>query len=143
MAVIERSALLPYSAQQLFDLVNDVSSYPQYMNGCVGAEVLHQDDQRMDARLDLKKKGISQSFATRNTLQSPETITMALLDGPFEKLEGQWRFDALASNACKVTFELEFVMNSQLAGKAAGKLIESVAMDLVASVCDRAGTVYG
>jgi len=140
---IERSALVAFSAQQMFDLVNDIAAYPQYMEGCVGSEVLEREDDEVVARLDLSKFGVSQSFVTRNQLNPPLQMTMVLEEGPFKRLVGCWDFKALADDACKVSFELEFELSSKLLGRAAGKLLGSVANDLVDGLCRRAGQVYG
>src|SRR5688572_16491757 len=108
MIRIQRSALLPYSAERLFDLVNDVAAYPDFLEGCTGAIILESSEQSITARLHLKKAGISQSFATRNQLQRPEKITLQLVEGPFEQLQGEWRFATLAEDACKVSLDLSF-----------------------------------
>jgi len=148
MPRIERSALLPYSAERLFDLVNNVSAYPQYMEGCVGATILSFDHTVMEARLDLRKGGISQSFATRNRLEKPERIVMELLDGPFEQLNGEWLFRSLARDACKVSLQLEFqvrrdALHHGAMASAAGKLFEGVSNNLVDAVFKRAHALYG
>ena len=78
---IRRSALLPYSAELIYQLINDVEAYPQYMDGCVGAEVLLADESMMEARLDLSRAGIKMSFSTRNQLTPPRRIVLELLDG--------------------------------------------------------------
>ena len=148
MTRIARSALLPYSAEQLFELVNDVASYPQYMEGCVNATILSQSETMMEARLELRKGGISQGFATRNRLEKPQKIFMDLLDGPFETLQGEWTFKSLASDACKVSLHLQFQMQQEglpqnVAQKAAEKLFKSVAGNLVDALCKRANTLYG
>jgi len=144
MTRIERSALLPYSAEKLFDLVNDVRAYPLYMDGCVKATVLSDTPAMVEARLDLRKSGVSQSFSTRNRLERPQRIAMELLDGPFEYLQGEWLFRALASEACKISFHLEFRMQGSVApvNRAAGKLFEGVANNLVDAVCQRAHALY-
>lgn len=145
---IERSALLPYSAEKLFDLVNDVSSYPQYMDGCVNAIVLSHSETMMEAQLELRKGGISQRFATRNQLQKPHKIVMELLEGPFDTLHGEWTFKMLAQDACKVSLYLQFKtqqnsLHQSVAHKAAGKLFEGVAGNLVDALCKRANSLYG
>jgi len=143
MTHIERSALLPYSAEKLFDLVNDVESYPEYMDGCASAEILNENAQQMDARLSLKKGGLSFSFVTRNELARPESITMKLVEGPFDSLNGTWTFAALASDACKVKLELTFKLASSAASKAAEKVFESVAANQVNALCHRANLKFG
>ncbi|MCB1616777.1 MAG: type II toxin-antitoxin system RatA family toxin [Pseudomonadales bacterium] len=143
MTRIERSALLPYSAQRLFELVDDIETYPQYMEGCIAATIIGRGDDWVEARLELKKAGISQSFATRNRLQHPEKIVMELVDGPFSSFQGEWAFKHLAENACKVSLDLKFELDSKVAHAAAGKLFESVACNLVNALCQRANTLYG
>ncbi len=143
MTLINRSALLPYAAGQLFELVNDIESYPQYMDGCVGAEVLRREDDLIEARLDLARGGIRQSFCTRNTLVVSEQITLELLEGPFEYFGGSWDFRALGDSACKVSLNLEFTINNGLLGAAAARLFERVTNNLVDSVSKRATELYG
>jgi ribosome-associated toxin RatA of RatAB toxin-antitoxin module len=139
---VNRSALVNYSAQQMFDLVNDIEAYPQYMDGCVGAKILRRDGDWLEARLELSKAGVSQSFVTRNQLQAPTSMSMTLVDGPFKSLQGCWRFTALGDTACKVSFELEFELESKLLGMAVGKLFESVASKQVDALCERARQIY-
>lgn len=143
MPVINRSALLPYTQQQLFDLVNDVEAYPSFMEGCVGAKILRCDEESMEARLDLARGGIAQSFVTRNRLRAPEVIELELREGPFEQFAGCWRFQALGEAACKVSLELDFTIRQALIGAAAGRLFERVTGNLVDAVVRRAATVYG
>lgn len=143
LTTIKRSALVMYSVEQMFDLVNDVASYPLYMEGCVGAVVLEESEDTMIARLDLKKGGVGQSFTTCNTLLRPERIGLRLHDGPFKKLSGEWSFKPLTESACKVMLDLEFEFNSLSVGLASGGLFASVANNLVDSLSRRAKEVYG
>jgi ribosome-associated toxin RatA of RatAB toxin-antitoxin module len=140
---IARSALVNYTAQQMFDLVNDVESYPQFMDGCVGAQVLARGEDWLEARLELQKAGIGQSFVTRNRLEPPTLMTMSLVEGPFSRLEGKWQFTSLGDHSCKVEFELEFTLQSRLLGMAVGKLFEVVASRQVDALCNRARVIYG
>ncbi|GAB3097741.1 type II toxin-antitoxin system RatA family toxin [Aestuariicella hydrocarbonica] len=143
MTQIHRSALVAYSDQKMFELVNDIETYPHYMDGCVGAKVLERSSVEVTARLDLKKMGVSYSFTTRNLLDAPHTMDMNLVEGPFKRLKGVWTFRALAEDACKVSLDLEFEFNNSLMAKTAGKLFESVANELVDGLCRRAKQVYG
>lgn len=142
MTTLNRSALVMHSAQQMFDLVNDVEQYPQFLNGCVAAKIIEQSDTHMVARLSLRKAGISSEFVTRNTLTAPDSIAMQLEEGPFEKLQGCWRFTALREDACKVEMELDFAV-SKLTGMAIGGLFGQVAGSMVAAFCERADKIYG
>ena len=143
MTTITRSALLPYSASQVFALVNDIEAYPQYMDGCVGASILRRDEQVVEARLDLARAGISQSFCTRNRLQPHTTIELELVEGPFRSFSGRCDFTALDGMACKVSLQLEFMVNNALLGAAASKLFDSVTNNLVDALARRAREVYG
>ena len=143
MTQIERSALVMYSAEQMFDLVNDVASYPQFLPGCRGAEILHSDATTLEARLDLARAGIRQSFVTRNQLQRPERMTLELVDGPFAEFSGHWQFTPLAEDACRVTFALSFNMKNRLVAAAAGKLFSDLANQMVGAMCERAEQIYG
>ena len=143
MTTINRSALLPYTAQRLFDLVNDIEAYPHYMDGCVGAEVLRRDETLVEARLDLAKGGITQSFSTRNRLVGSEAIVLELVEGPFDYFEGRWGFQALGDAACKISLQLDFTLNSAVLGAAAGKLFEMVTDNLVDALGKRAKQLYG
>jgi ribosome-associated toxin RatA of RatAB toxin-antitoxin module len=143
MTRIDRSALLNYSAENMFALVNDIEAYPSYMQGCVGAQVLCRDDSTVEARLDIAKAGIKQSLVTRNILRAPEEILLQLVEGPFESFEGKWGFQSLKEDACKVTLELSFTMSNSIVGQAAKKIFEPVASNLVDALCKRARIVYG
>lgn len=143
MNTVQRSALVMHSDQSMYDLVNDVASYPKFMEGCQAAEIFEHTDQQMVARLDLKKGGVKTSFMTRNSLQAPSVIEMNLEDGPFKRLKGVWRFKALTPQACKVSLDLEFEFNNMAVGLAASRLFSTMANELVDSLCRRADQIYG
>lgn len=143
MTEIDRSALLPYTARQLFALVDDIEAYPQYMDGCVGAQELRRTASEVEARLDLARGGLRQSFSTRNRLYAYETIELELIEGPFERFSGRWRFQALGDMACKVSLQMEFSVNNALLGLAVGRLFDGVTDKLVDAVTRRARQVYG
>lgn len=141
--MINRSALVMHSDWSMYDLVNDVASYPQFMDGCVGAEIILASADEMVARLDLKKGGVSTSFTTRNQLTAPSQVEMQLEDGPFKRLLGLWSFKALTDSACKVSLELEFEFNSISMGVAASGMFTYMANNMVDAICRRAEQVYG
>ena len=143
LTTIQRSALVMHTAEEMFTLVNDIESYPDYMDGCSGAEILEWGEAYLVARLDLRKGGVSYSFATRNELIPHEEIRLQLHSGPLKKLNGVWNFKALTAAACKVSLHLEFEANSQLVGVAATSLFASVANNLVSALTDQADRVYG
>ncbi len=142
MPQIQRSALVPYSAQQMFELVNDVANYPQFLPWCVGSEVLQSSSELMLARLDLAKGPVKQRFTTRNTLVAGQSIQLTLEDGPFSRLQGLWQFTPLADDACKVSMQLEFALNSKLASVALGKVFHEAVNQLVDAFVQRTSEIY-
>ncbi len=135
---INKTALLPHSAETMFALVSDIARYPEFLPGCSGAEILEQDGSVVVARLDLSKAGVTQSFVTRNTNTPFDSIQLSLEDGPFESLGGEWRFDALSEEACRVSLDLTFQLRSGLLKMAASRLFETVANDMVDAMVKRA-----
>ena len=143
MKKITRTALLPYSAQQVFDLVNDVDSYPAFLPWCGGSEVVSVSNSEMKAKVTIAKAGIKKTFETHNHLVNGQRIEMSLIDGPFKSLRGEWEFKALDVDACKIRFEVEFEVSSGLLNAAIGPIFEQIANTLVDSFCERAKQVYG
>tara|TARA_B110000444_G_C18592141_1_gene478934 strand:- start:146 stop:583 length:438 start_codon:yes stop_codon:yes gene_type:complete len=141
MTQINCSALLPFSAHQVYNLVNDIEQYPQFMDGCVGAEILSTSDHIIVAKLDLAKAGMKYTFTTRNLLQEAESIRLELVEGPFDHFSGCWQFKALSKSACKISLEMDFSFSSKLVGLAALKLFDVVSSNLVDAICKRANQV--
>ncbi|ADP09786.1 type II toxin-antitoxin system RatA family toxin [Erwinia pyrifoliae] len=142
MSQISRSALVPFSAEQMFRLVNDVDSYPQFLPGCVGSRILEASPAQMTAAVDVSKAGISKTFVTRNTLTDNQSIDMQLVDGPFRKLSGGWRFTALSEEACKVELNLDFEFTNMLVELAFGRVFKELASSMVQAFTQRAKEVY-
>lgn len=143
MAHINRSALLPFSDQQMFDLVNDVSAYPHYLEGCVEAVIIEHTSITMVAELALEKRGIKMRFTTANALDAPKSIVMNLHSGPFETFEGRWFFQRLNDQACKVILDIQFTLSGRIADVAVRKLFDSVSNNMVDAMVKRARDVYG
>lgn len=113
MPRVQRSALLPYRAADVFAIVNDIGRYPEFLPWCSGAAVLSASEEVVLAELSLSASGIRETFTTRNRLVPFERIEMALVSGPFRKLSGGWTFTRLGNDqGCRVALELDF----QLAG---------------------------
>ncbi len=138
MTVIERSALLAHPIEQVFDLVADIERYPEFLKGCVGADILERGENSVTATLRLSRAGISHGFTTHNTMERPHRIDLALVDGPFKHFAGHWTFLALGNDACKTALALHFELGSGIASVAAGKLFDKVALDLVDAIVNRA-----
>lgn len=140
---IQRSALLPYPARALYNLVNDVASYPQFLPWCSRAEVLEFGEQRMRASLTVAKGGLTQTFITCNDLHPGQSIVMNLEDGPFSHLHGVWEFKALNEKACKISLDLSFDYAGALVKATLGPLFNQAANTLVDAFCERAKQLYG
>lgn len=143
MVTIERSALVQYSAEQMFALVNDIEQYPEFMQGCINAEVLERTEQTLTGRLTLGKAGLKYSFTTRNELEPPNAMYMSLLDGPFRHFDATWRFHSLSAYACKVSLDMKFDWAGGMLGAAMEKLFQHSANNLVDALVGRARKVYG
>ena len=134
MAAILRSALVNYSAEQVFDVVNDVEAYPQFLPGCAGSTIFESSDQYMRAELQLGRGAVAMRFVTANTLKRGEYIRLTLQNGPFSSFAGQWCFRSLNETACKVSFQLDFKMKNPLLGKAMEAIMSKVSNDMVDAV---------
>ena len=147
MTEISRSALLPYPAAKIYELINDIAAYPQYMDGCVGAELLSEGQDEhgegyIEARLDLSKAGFHHSLTTRNQLQAPYSVEMTLVDGPFDNFSGRWSVQVLADSACKVSLVLNFTLSSRVLSAATKLLFNPMADDLMDALVKRAHHLY-
>ncbi len=143
MKTIQRSALVMHSAERMYELVNDVAAYPEFLPWCTGSEVLDRGSEHQEARVDVSRTGISSSFITRNAMVPGERIEMALEKGPFKSLAGAWTFHPLQEDACKVSLDLSFEMDGGLLQAAVGKIFEQAAVTMVDAFCSRADQVYG
>jgi ribosome-associated toxin RatA of RatAB toxin-antitoxin module len=143
VTTVSRSSLVPYSAAQMFALVNDIEAYPQFLPWCRSARVHSRDEDEVRATLELARGAIQKSFTTCNRLQKDKMIEVRLVEGPFQRLEGFWRFDALREDASKVSLDLEFEFSSRLVGFALGPVFNQIANTLVDSFKVRAVQVYG
>lgn len=142
MPQVSRSALVPFSAKQMYDLVNDVASYPQFLPGCSGSKVIEETESSMVASVDVAKAGIKKTFTTKNTLIDAQLIGMNLVDGPFKSLTGGWHFTALDETACKVELKLDFEFTNALVAMAFGKVFQELTNNMVNSFTQRAKQVY-
>ncbi len=142
MPLVQKSALVKFSARQMFDLVNDIEAYPQFLPWCSGSRILKRTDGYVEAELMISKGGFKKSFSTKNTIDPGGKITVSLLDGPFTYLEGVWNFMPLREDASKITLDLEFEMSGKLASLAFGAVFNQICNTMVSSFTNRAKTVY-
>ena len=143
MRKVSRSALVPYSADQMYALVEDVESYPLFLPWCTGATLHARDAGTLEATLELQRGSIRKSFRTRNTLNPGSSMKIELVDGPFRYLEGLWRFEQLGSDGSKVELNLEFEFESRITDSLFGPFFEDTCSSLVDSFTQQAGKIYG
>lgn len=138
---ITRSVLLPYPASFVFDIVNDIACYPEFVPWCTHTSVHETSDQHMLATVAFATKGINESFTTRNSLARPSEIRLALQSGPLKNFSGCWTFDRLGDDAgCRVTLAVEFGLTGPLRvlGRAMSGSLGRTIDRIMDAFCERA-----
>lgn len=143
MALVEKSVLIEFSARQMFDLVDRVEDYPQFLPWCDRTELKFRDDVRTAATLHINYASVRAHFTTENDKEIPVSMSIRLVDGPFRRLEGSWRFRPLAEHACKIEFRLAYEFSSKMFEKVIGPVFNHIANTFVDAFVRRAATVYG
>ncbi len=145
MKTVNKSVLIWYSAAEMFALVTDIASYPQFLPWCDQSAVLAQDPHGMTAKVGLSMAGLKQSFTTQNTHVEGRKVSLKLVDGPFSKLDGSWEFTPVGKNgerACKVEFVLNYDFDNAALAALVGPVFDKVAGSLVDAFVKRACSVY-
>jgi ribosome-associated toxin RatA of RatAB toxin-antitoxin module len=143
MAVVEKSVLIERTVQQMFDLVDRVEDYPQFLPWCGGTELLERTEAKTAARLHIDYHGLKAHFATENAKDAPRTMHIALKEGPFRRMDGGWRFTPLGETACKIEFRLQYEFSNRILEKAVGPVFSHIANTFVDSFVKRAQQIYG
>ncbi|KPJ80388.1 MAG: hypothetical protein AMJ58_08715 [Gammaproteobacteria bacterium SG8_30] len=142
MREVRRSALVSYTALQMFDLVADVERYPEFLPWCSGASVIEREGEHVIARLALARGRTRAEFTTRNRLVTGEFLEMHLVEGPFTMLDGRWDFRQIGGSGSRVELLMRFETRSSLAGLLLGPTFESICNQLVDAFVRRARSVY-
>lgn len=151
MKHVKRSVLLWYSPLEMYSLVTDVERYPEFLPWCAEAQVLERHDSGMTARLTLAKGGLRHAFTTRNEHQEGASVKVALVDGPFSLLDGQWQFLPVGragvadggASACRIEFDLRYAFSNAALEALVSPVFDRVANTLVDSFVERAEAVHG
>ncbi len=138
MLSVRKSVLVPYSAAAMFELVDRIEKYPEFLPWCGGAHILDSRAGGKTARLDIDYHGVKAHFTTDNANHAPESIVVTLKDGPFRHLHGEWRFLALAPDACKVEFELAYEFTTHLLERIVGPVFSHIANSFIDAFVRRA-----
>jgi ribosome-associated toxin RatA of RatAB toxin-antitoxin module len=142
MALVEKSVLLSFSAEQMFALVDNVADYPKFLPWCGGTSVTVIDENKLRATVDINYHHVKQSFTTENVRVVPQRIDIKLLDGPFKQLDGRWQFIALTPTACKIEFRLNYEFSNKLLEKVVGPVFHYIASTFVEAFIRRAEDIY-
>ena len=143
MRKIHRSALVPHSAKDMYALVADVESYPEFLPWCSDVEVHMREGEVVEATLELHRGGLKKRFRTRNAMQPETSMELSLVGGPFRHLEGGWTFTPLGEAGSKVALDLEFEFDSRALDLVVGAFFEDACNSLVDAFTQRASKVYG
>ena len=143
MTTIHRTALVEFSACQMYDLVNDISAYPEFVPMCAEVDVHWHSASQAEATLSIVKGAIKIDFATRNDMLENQQITIRLIKGPFKHLTGVWKFVPLSDQGTKVTLDLEFEFSNRMFAMALGVVFKKLANTMLDAFCQRAKVVYG
>lgn len=122
----------------MFDLIEAAEHYPEFMPWCSHASILERSAQLVVARLTVDYHGARFDFTTRNPKRRPEWMAITLVDGPFERFEGEWRLTELAPAACRIDFGLSYEFGGPLVGRLAAPVFGSIANTMVDAFVRRA-----
>ena len=143
MRTINRSALVPFGADQMFQLVDDIVAYPQFLPWCKSTNEIERAADGVKASIEISKAGLQKTFTTANVNSENECIEMRLVDGPFKHLQGFWRFQQFDGKACKITLDIEFEFTNRILDKTLGPIFGQICNNLVEAFVKRAQDLYG
>jgi ribosome-associated toxin RatA of RatAB toxin-antitoxin module len=144
MPTIQRSALVLHSPDQIFDLVNDIEAYPQFLPWCKSSKIITKSGDKVTASLAISKAGLNHTFTTENTNIQGESIKIKLVDGPFNHLEGFWQFKPIGNNdGTKIQLDMDFEITNRVLAAALGPVFTQISGSLVDAFCKRAQEIYG
>ncbi len=133
---------MPYSAQIMFEIVDNVAAYPEFLPWCAETRILTQSESSMEASILIKKAGMNHWFTTKNTIDKNKSIKVALLNGPFKQLDGEWKFIEFEPSASKIELDLSFEFSHGLGTTLIAPIFTQIANTLVDSFCKRAQNLY-
>ncbi len=143
MTTINKSALVPYSPEQMFKLIDDIEAYSDFLPWCGKATEIARDKKNVEASILISHSGLNKEFTTQNKNTAFEKIEMHLVNGPFKNLDGVWLFEPLGETACKISLNLEFEFSSKIITITLWPVFSKIANSLVDAFIKRADTVYG
>jgi ribosome-associated toxin RatA of RatAB toxin-antitoxin module len=142
MAIISHKVLVPYTKEQMFNLVNDVASYTEFLPGCTYSKVLSETDSSLKARVELQKGPVNVYWISENTNIYADSITMRYIEGTFSHMSGKWLFSSSIENSCEVSFSLDYDFSSRLVRMAISPVLNAMIITIVNCFKSRAKEVY-
>ena len=143
MTEISKTTVVPYTSEEMYVLVNDIESYPNFLPWCTAAKILSRHEEILTASLSLALGKIRQSFTTENTMQDGSRIDMRLVEGPFKHLSGYWSFIQEDDQSCHIQLHMNFEFKNKIMKHTLGKAFYKVMDTLVESFVQRAQQIYG
>jgi coenzyme Q-binding protein COQ10 len=143
MPGIHETRRLPYSAEQMFDLVADVARYGEFLPWVMATRVRSDDGTEMVADMLVGFNALREKFTSRVVKQRPERLEVIYLDGPLQDLDNVWQFRPLGEHACEIDFHVEFRFRNALFEKLAGQYFDRAFRKMVAAFEARAAELYG
>jgi len=143
MTEISKTAVVPYTSNEMYALVNDIESYPAFLPWCIAAKILSKKEESLIATLSLAMGKIKQSFTTENTMLEGSRIDMRLIEGPFKHLSGYWKFNPEDEHSCNIQLHMNYEFKNKIIKYALGKVFYIVIDTMVESFVQRAQHIYG
>lgn len=143
MPKIHEKRQMPYSAEQMFDLVADVGNYPEFLPWVVATRIRSQDEASLVADMLVGFKALREKFTSQVSLERPNTIRVHYVDGPMSDLDNEWTFTQLENGGCEIDFRVDFTFKSKMFEALAGQYIDRAFRKMVAAFEVRAEALYG
>ena len=143
MSSFNKQVTVPYTAEQMYDLVNDINAYPKFIPFCISSEVHEEQDYKLRATIKIAKGKIGFGFTTLNTMEKGRSISMNLENGPFKSLKGVWRFTPQGTHECIISLHFDFEFSNKLLGVALGGLFKQLCDSMVEAFRKQAAVRYG
>ncbi|MSO68914.1 MAG: type II toxin-antitoxin system RatA family toxin [Alphaproteobacteria bacterium] len=133
---------LPYTVDQIFDLVADVGRYPEFLPWCLGSRIIKNEPTEIRADLLIGFKVFRERWHSRVLLTRPQQIDIDYVDGPFRHLENRWRFEP-EGEGCLIDFYVDFEFRSRLLNRVMAGLFGEAVHRMVRAFETRAREIYG
>ncbi len=140
---VRKTALVPYAAERMFDLIEAAEHYPEFLPWCAGAVIVERTESVVAADITVDYHGVRFGFSTRNPKRRPHWMAVTLSRGPFRHFEGEWMLAALAQDACRIDFDLRYDFGRNPIARLATPVFDRIANTLVDAFVLRADRMFG